>query len=76
MSVKISEIRDRAGDIIPNTQELLKKFKIWIFSILGYNPWKNDAEIIKFLNIYRTKLNKNTPINNIDYNPKTDKKAA
>ena len=39
--------------------DLLRKFKTGIFSIIWYIPWKNDDELIMYLNLYRKYINKN-----------------
>lgn len=67
----MDNLRDRAGELIPNQNELLKKFKVSIFWVLWYKAWKNEGELIKYLNKYRTYQNqilkKEKAINNIDY---------
>lgn len=46
-------LRDSAWEIIESPENLLKIFNVSIFWVLGYKPWKNDAELIEYLNKYR-----------------------
>lgn len=55
MWMNTENIRDWAGDKIPNQESLLKKFKLSIFWVIWYKAWKNDAKLIDFLNYIRNK---------------------
>jgi len=69
MLVKPENIKNRAGDKIPNQINLLKKFKLSIFWVIWYKEWKNEANLIDFLNYSRKKKEETLKIiNNKDYN--------
>jgi sulfur relay (sulfurtransferase) DsrC/TusE family protein len=77
MTKKI-EIRDKAWDIVDYSRDLFEKFKISVFWIIWYIPWKNDEEVVKFLNLYRKHLNNLSnlePVNNQDHKKEIGKVA-
>ena len=51
------EIRDQAGDIVNVNEDLLNKFKLSVFWVLGYKPGQNDDEVVEYLNLYRKHQN-------------------
>ena len=71
----MDNLRDKAGELLPNQNDLLKKFKVSIFWVLWYKPWKNEEDLIKYLNRYRLFQDQilKKPDNNINY--KKDKSA-
>ena len=81
MLENIKNKRDWAWDLIDIKENLLKKFKLSVFWVMGYKPGKNDSELVEYLNTYRRfqeniLQNKNKEsVNNKDYNPKKEKIA-
>jgi len=66
----MGNLRDNAGELI-SQDNLLKEFKKWIFEIIWYKPWENEADLIEYLTTYRMfqeqVLKTKKSANNIDY---------
>jgi hypothetical protein len=79
----MENLRDNAGELI-SQDNLLKKFKEWIFEIIWYKPWENEADLIEYLTTYRMFQEQilKKSANNIDYKAtnyishKTDRKKS